>query len=279
MFSPSWIGRRTQNTVQAVELASHGFFVVGIDHTFATDLTIFPDGRQVRTKLGHPLDYSSDEALQAKINIAEEQVGIRAADVRFVLNDLERQDRIDPPGLFAGRIDTAHVAVFGHSFGGAVAAEVCLTDPRVRAGANLDGFVFGESLKAGFRMPFLIIETAIPCPTEAEIAAANGATRRQLSFVAENTHAIRRGLKKSGGYWVSVRGTSHMNYCDSPLYTPIKSLSHAGPIAPERAMEIINAVLVDFLRKNLNGVGAGDLNSLAVRFPEIELEQFVGVTQ
>lgn len=135
-FSPSWIGRRNQNTVQAEELASHGFIVIGIDHPFGSDLTVFPDGRQVRSTLGEPLDFSSDEALAMCVRIAEEQLRIRAADVRFVLDEVERRNQSDPAGLFTGRFDTSRVAIFGHSFGAAVAAEVCRTDPARRRGGQ-----------------------------------------------------------------------------------------------------------------------------------------------
>ena len=130
IFSPSWTGRRNQNTVQAEELASHGFIVVGIDHPYATEWTVFPDGRIVATTLGEFLDCSTDETFAAGEGVAEEQLRIRVADVRFVIDELERLDRSDPGGRFTGRIDASRVGVFGHSFGGAVAAEACRDDPR-----------------------------------------------------------------------------------------------------------------------------------------------------
>ena len=34
LFNPAWGGERTQNTYQVEDLASHGFIVVGIDHTY-----------------------------------------------------------------------------------------------------------------------------------------------------------------------------------------------------------------------------------------------------
>src|SRR5581483_7569872 len=89
LFSPSWTGRRGQNTVQAEELASHGFVVVGIDHPFATDLTVFPDGRHARTTLGEFLDYSTDEKFAASLQTAAAQLRVRVADARFVLDELE----------------------------------------------------------------------------------------------------------------------------------------------------------------------------------------------
>src|SRR5262249_43974891 len=157
IFSPAWTGRRNQNTVQAEELASHGFVVVGIDHPYGTDLTIFPDGRMARTTLGDFLDCATDETVQESVRTAEAQLRIRAADVCFVLDELERLDRSDLQDILTGRLDTSRVGIFGHSFGGAVAAEVCLIDARFQAGINLDGLIFGEPTRQRIGKPFLFL--------------------------------------------------------------------------------------------------------------------------
>ena len=155
LFAPSWTGRRNQNTVQAEELASHGFIVVGIDHPYCTDLTIFPDGRRAHSTLPEFMDWSSDETVAACVRDANAQLSLRTADARFVLDEIERLNRNDPDGLFTGRLDTERVGIFGHSFGGAVAAEACRTDARFKAGANYDGLLFGDVLEQGIGKPFL----------------------------------------------------------------------------------------------------------------------------
>ena len=45
LYTPSWIGLRTESTIQVEELANHGYIVVTIDHPFSSSVTIFPDGR------------------------------------------------------------------------------------------------------------------------------------------------------------------------------------------------------------------------------------------
>ena len=44
-----------------------------------------------------------------------------------------------------GRLDLGHVGMFGHSLGGAAAASSMLVDPRIDAGADLDGVLFGAA--------------------------------------------------------------------------------------------------------------------------------------
>ena len=58
------------------ELASHGYIVVGINHTYISGGTTFPDGRVIVHKIG--------EMSLEKI------IGIMVADVRFVLDMLEK---------------------------------------------------------------------------------------------------------------------------------------------------------------------------------------------
>ena len=45
IFSHGWGGFRAQNTYQMQELASHGYVVVGMEHTYGAVVTVFPDGQ------------------------------------------------------------------------------------------------------------------------------------------------------------------------------------------------------------------------------------------
>ena len=60
----------------------------------------------------------------------------RATDARFVL------DRLTAHPRFGGLIDERRTGMVGHSIGGASATEAMVTDPRIDAGANLDGTLF-----------------------------------------------------------------------------------------------------------------------------------------
>ena len=273
LFAPSWTGSRNQNTVQAEELASHGFVVVGVDHPFSTALTVFPDGRRAESTLGEFLDCSSDEAVAGCVRVANDQLALRTADVRFVLDSLERLDHLDPDGLFAGRLDFSRVGVFGHSFGGAVAAEVCRADQRFRAGINYDGLIFGDVLEQGIGKPFLFFMDGTPVPTDANLGATKGPWLRELILVADNVERLRYAHPEARGYWASVKGASHMSFCDSPLYSPIKRLTHAGAIDAHRVLEITNAYTLAFFDTYLNAKESRLLDGPSAQYPEVEIER------
>ena len=54
----------------------------------------------------------------------------------------------------AGRLDLHRIGVFGHSRGGATAADAMLSDRRIGAGVNLDGGMWGPVVKRGLDRPF-----------------------------------------------------------------------------------------------------------------------------
>jgi hypothetical protein len=272
IFSPSWAGRRDQNTIQVEEFASHGYVVVGIDHPYGTKLTVFPDGRAMESTLGEWMDFSSDESMRKSTENAERQLQIRTADVRFVLDALERLDQCDSGGLFTGRLDTSRAGVFGHSFGGAVAAEACHLDSRFRAGVNLDGCLFGESAKEGIEQPFLTMSDDSPLAATWLAATPSGPRRRRLMFLEQDVQDIRRSINRYGGYWLSIGGASHQNYCDSPFFTPFRRLSGAGSIDRRRAIRIVNDYALAFFGQYVLG-REWALQSLArQRYPEVRIE-------
>ncbi len=138
----------------AEDLASHGYVVVGFDAPYRTIQVAFPDGRVIVRRPennpelfdGRDLDILADKLLAAW-----------CADTAFVLGRLAQWNASDPSGRFAGRLDMTRVGVFGHSFGGATAAQFCSEDSRCMAGIDIDGALFGKVIETGIQKPFLFL--------------------------------------------------------------------------------------------------------------------------
>jgi dienelactone hydrolase len=112
------------------ELASRGYVVAGVDHTYDAPAVEFPGGR---VEVANPEALTDTDRLRA----------VRAADVRFVL------DRLTARGM-----DVSRVAVFGHSLGSRTAIDAMESDRRFDAGAALDGNPLGS---ASPDRPFLLL--------------------------------------------------------------------------------------------------------------------------
>src|ERR1700744_1510729 len=80
VLSPGFTSSRSTLTALAEDLASHSYVVAGIDHTYESFATAFPDGR-VTTCLAR-------EARRPGSGFQEKVAPGRAADVSFVLGEL-----------------------------------------------------------------------------------------------------------------------------------------------------------------------------------------------
>ncbi|MGH3286135.1 MAG: alpha/beta hydrolase, partial [Streptosporangiaceae bacterium] len=126
VLSPGFTNARSALTALAEDLASHGYVAAGIDHTYESFATAFPDGR-VTTCL----------ARQGPQRDRREKVmASRAADIGFVVGELTGAH---PAWQGAALIDQSRIAMAGHSAGGAAAIAAMVADPRIRAGINMDG--------------------------------------------------------------------------------------------------------------------------------------------
>ena len=128
-------------TTLAEDLASHGYVVAGVTPTGSSRPVVFSDGR---------VDWGSEDVPVDPAQ-AQQLVDTWAGDASFALGRLERD------GRFASHLDLARTGIFGHSFGGNVAAHVLSGDTRFSRGVNMDGSFFGDPIKLD--KPFLILES------------------------------------------------------------------------------------------------------------------------
>ena len=272
-FSPSWEGHRYQSTFQCEELASHGYVVIGLDHLFGTAMVQLPDGRKISSKLGPWMDFTTFSAAQDSLRGTETELAVRTADVRFVLDTLERDQAVGRAGLLSDCLDLKRVGVFGHSFGGSVAAEACRLDARFRAGADFDGCWFGNAAANGVEQPFLIVTNEGPrFPPTPTMAPGMDPSMLERAFIYQDQCNIDRSLESYGGYLLHIDGVSHSSFCDSPLYAPIVPVTYTGRIEVSRAMHIINEFTLAFFDQSLNRRPTRLLTGPVATIPEARLE-------
>jgi pimeloyl-ACP methyl ester carboxylesterase len=264
---------RFQNTFETEEMASHGFIVVGIDHPYDSDLVVFPDGRRISA--GHEagyLDLTSDDALARSRVMVERRLAVRVADTEYVLDQLKLWNESDRNRFF-GRLDMSHIGMMGHSFGGAVTAEVCRADPRVRAGLNMDGTLFGTAKREGVPKPFFFMFDPTPRPDAAELESPNGITRRGTRELQGDYDDLDRSLGRYGGYFLQVPGLEHMNFSDYALYSQLKAWTGAGTIGIRRAHEMLNRVTLAFFRRELLHDRSASVEAILRDYPEAALRR------
>jgi predicted dienelactone hydrolase len=273
VFSHAIVSFAEQSTLLMEHLASHGYVVFAISHTYMSMRVVASDGRAVYPALdlvneaSAPFNAmnaeftrriaqarSADErrSLQleryASAGELNELMAIWVEDLRFVLDAVEASpDRYPKLREFAGRIDAERMGLLGMSFGGGAVTEVCKVDARCRAGLNIDGGTFGERQAQALQVPFLAL-------------IREG--QDHLDYLLP--------MSESDYYEVSIEGASHLDFTDDAVVLPIlKWLRVTGSIDGARAIEITNAVTLRFfdayLRRGPKPRFNGELPELTVQ--------------
>ncbi|MBB6142810.1 hypothetical protein HNQ77_000748 [Silvibacterium bohemicum] len=266
IFNPAWTGQRTQSTFLMQELASHGFVVASIDHTYYSGLVAFPDGRVLDGHMAPALGDFTHLSIEEGIELADQFVLILAEDVSFVLDEMTVLNE-SPESDWRGKLDLSRVGVLGHSIGGAAAAEAGRLDPRIHAALNLDGWTFGQVLRQGLTKPWMVVYGKGVEVEPRDLAAQSEGIQRYWQMNRENYAIVEAALQRDGGYLVTIQGASHWNFSDRALYSPLRKQTQAGTIQPERAHRIIGDLTRAFFREQLKGE-TGMVATVARKYPE-----------
>jgi predicted dienelactone hydrolase len=248
----------------AEELASLGNVVVGVNHTYETSTTVFPDGRIVAmnpSAIGGALGPNTGDHEQVFADRGAVCM-YKAADLASVADALERMRSTDV-GLDARRLDFTRVAAFGHSFGGNAALEWCRADERCRAAVNLDGAIWSEVGSVGVARPVMQILTPHrEFELTGEQAVAAGITQDPVWHDAERALAYRgwRTVDEHGrpASTIVIAGATHMSFMDLPFLpitetSPARMMLGQTTIDPTRMWRVTSDLLLAFVAEHRDG--------------------------
>ncbi|MFE0171431.1 alpha/beta hydrolase family protein [Streptomyces sp. NPDC059002] len=250
---------RTWGTALVEEMASRGYVVVTIDHTYENPGVQFPDGS---VKDAGPLLKAYEEAQKNDTvpDLLKKTTDVRVADSKFLLDSLGSL----PHGL-SQVVDRRRVGMFGQSAGGIAAAQTMYEDRRVTAGVDLDGTLefnpepTGTHLmpvaRHGLDRPFLLMGS--DRPTEPSWRA----------FLSHST-----GWQRN----LTLRGSRHQTYTDLPALLPQAGVDrktvekNIGTVDPARAIAAQRAYVASFFDRWLKEKDDGLLDGPSGRYPEVE---------
>lgn len=213
------------------ELASRGYMVGAIDHSYWGPGVAFPDGGPVRFEDGMiALDkLESDEIDSMMI----EGVNVMAADQAFVAREVVELNKSDR--ILKGAFKTGSAASMGHSMGGMAAINSCLRYTAFSTCVSLDGvFYFLSKMPKPSEKPLLLLLNS-----QWGRGAPEKIAGRYLEAFKNPQVAI-------------LNGSKHSYFSDIPLIEGPAELD--GLLAPEQAFRIIADETAAFLDANLRGV-------------------------
>ncbi|MCI0712333.1 MAG: hypothetical protein L0154_19420, partial [Chloroflexi bacterium] len=247
IFSHGLGGFPALYSAQLEEMASHGYIVFAIFHTYLTPITIFPDGRMVTFSLPRSLDFYPG------IDIHR----IASEDQIFVANQLQALNNVTD-NVFAGKMDLESLGVFGHSMGGSAAVFSCYNDSRFHACLNEDGFSnLLYEMNRGILQPSVYMQKEIN---------------------PDSMTNIYRSVR-GPGYNLIIDGFGHLSFADfvwGPISSPDgEDILHriwTGNIDGLRATRIVRAYLLAFFDTYLKGENNALLDGPSVDYPEVNFQ-------
>jgi hypothetical protein len=250
----------------AEDLASHGYVVVGFDAPYRTSVVAFPDGRVMRRTPENNPELCAEQPLALQAACVSKILMAWSADIAFTLNRLEGLNAADPSGKFTGRLDMTRVGVFGHSFGGATAAQFCHDDSRCKAAIDIDGQPFGSVVQDGLHQPFLFLMSDHGEPSDP--------VGRQIEA---NIQSIYDRLPVESRLRIAIRGANHFFFSDDGAllksHIVIRALRMFGLVGIDgrRQLAVTAYCARSFFDAHLNGNSASRLNLASPLYPEIHV--------
>ncbi len=243
IYSHGITSMRYLHTSFAEKLANHGYAVIGLDHSYDANITIFPDGSIA--------DYRSDiTGHPDSITIRKKQINTRANDIRFIINQLERIQSGEIKHVLNGYLDLSRIGVAGHSFGGATSTLVSFLDDRITASMALDSWMNPvpiEVIEKGLAQPFLHI----------------GRPHWEDSDYPSNYSFLDTLIQNNRGFshQIIINNTLHMDYCDAPLFSPlVQIILDVGKVNRHRSVYLVNQVSLEFFDQYLRDTPSLMLN-------------------
>ena len=247
LYSPGAGVSRVLGTGLAEDIASRGYVVVTIDHTYETSPGVeFPGGRVVQPA---PRNLDDEKALRQKYADA------RLLDVELVLDSLEElesggnpdaEGRELPPGL-GQSLDLDRIGTVGHSLGGYTAVEAMHLDRRIDVAVDLDGQIgvdenFGRAATEGIDRPLLVL------------------TSNQIETVGDARPSLDALWPRATGWkrHLMIEGSAHYDFTDMPALVPgfarPLASTYIGPIPAGRVNTLVRTYVGAFFEKFMRGV-------------------------
>ena len=275
VFSHGAFGYYMSNTSTYMELASHGYVVVSLDHPYHSFFTKDTAGKTITVspEFINNVFYINEETTpeQEIYELSSEWIDLRIADLGFVLDSIESSQNVSAlsDAWFLGNteestiqcvlnsIDCDRIGLMGHSLGGGASVTLGRVRDDIDAVIDLDGTMLGE--ETGYDTAtnsYTFVNGAYPVPLLSIDNEEHHTSGEIVGSYYVNNVVIDNAIDGHNTYFI---GSGHMNFTDLPLFSPfLASKLGTGTIDEVHAVETMNAIVLNFMDYYL--LGEGSLN-------------------
>lgn len=278
VFSHGAFGYYQSNFSTYMELASHGYVVVALDHPHHSFFTKDTAGKTVivDTDFINDVMAVNEEGVSNEqiFTLSQEWLQLRIADEDFALDCIERAkmrksldaawhtENEETIVKILAMTDTDKIGLMGHSLGGASSVTLARQRSDIDAVIDLDGTMLGEIIGVENGKNIYNEETyKIPV----------------LDFMKEKDYTEREQYKKENGMpyvnefvmahaengkTVVFQNAGHMDFTDLPLISPtLANMLGHGNVDSEEFLITMNEIILEWFDYTLKGEGAPDIQA------------------
>lgn len=240
-----YTGMFTDYTFVFEDLASRGYVVASVAHTYETTAVEFPDRRLVASRLG---SHFVEDTLRTDDRSLLFAASVRLADLKLVAGELKRLNGAG--SLLSGKLDLGRVGILGHSLGSETAM-TGLQQLGLKAAVLFDALRLSRTSVRGTDQPILLVSEGREEWSEGECQLWN------------NLHGPRIA--------VIFRGAEHLTPSDAlwlGTYIPLLHVE-SGTMGPEKTIAAVRSYVGSFFDAFLLGNPPGLLlNGLSTDYAD-----------
>ncbi len=252
IFSHGALATRRSNESLFIKLASHGYVVCSIDHSFQSLLTGI-EGRRIYLDTGYLGELRGENAKKNRresLVLYQKWMGVRLGDMAFVLDAVTA-----PPARndeLYGRIDPSKVSFIGHSLGGAAAMGMGRRQAAAKAVIALEAPMLCDLLDV--RDDEFVLDLS-PYPVPLMQIYTDSAWDRLDDWPQYAGNARLLSEQDDQTYSLHMEGMGHLGLTDLALASPLLTRLLDGRTADPARLDEVNALCLSFLDRYVKGFG------------------------
>lgn len=249
VFSHGGTGVRSSNESMFNELASHGYVVASIDHTYHSLYTVDEDGSRTwidREFLGEIRNEDASSDPVGSLDLYRKWLAVRTDDFDFVIE----QVRSGEVATLDGRVDPGLIGVMGHSLGGSAALAVGRRRSDIGAVIALESPFLGD-IEAASDGGFVWTTDPYPVPVLNVYSDSAWGNLGEWPQYAQNANLL--DSPDPAVLDLHIEGVGHFGLTDLALTSPILTRMLDGPSTGDSraALTRLNRVAVEFFDAHL----------------------------
>ena len=258
VFSHGAFGVKSSNESLYNELASHGYIVCSIDHTYQALYTTDEDGHRISMDMDYMQEMSAEDARsnrQQSYEYYQKWMKIRTDDINFVIDYILAEAKNNDADVAYKLVDATKIGVMGHSLGGSAALGIGRVRDDVNAVIALES-PFMCDIKGVEDGEFVFEDKIYPVPVLNVYSDGTWGILADRPQYAENFALLSN--TEATAFNVHISGVGHLTLTDLALTSPILTRILNGRKSTtdtEYCLKTINKICLEFFDSYLKGAG------------------------